>query len=124
MRLRAVYPTKFDAHYRTEQEIRIAKREWAKVLGGYSREQIDSMFSEVKRHQIAGDRDFDWPEIGRIVGLLEASREWRAFEQRAREMAPQVKESRLMLTDSGARQRAESAAASQMQIIKQMLRGL
>lgn len=49
---------------------RAVKREYANMLRGFSREQIDLGFAGLKRAQALGCRDFRFPKVAQIIGLV------------------------------------------------------
>ena len=77
-RLSTVYGSKYHQQFPNEEAVKLAKREWAEQIGKFSRGQIDAMFSNVKAMMIAGDDEWAWPEIGRILSSVVETWERRA----------------------------------------------
>lgn len=75
-RLKVVYAQKFTAAFKDEatesgeEKIRKARREWAKQIGRYSKEEIDMAIEMAKSERIKGNRKFDWPDIPTILGSI------------------------------------------------------
>jgi len=46
------------------------RREWAKTIGGLSMDQLESIFDRLKEKLAAGDKDYHWPDIARMLALL------------------------------------------------------
>lgn len=53
--------------------MRLARREWAGQIDGLSWEQLDTALGRAKAKLMAGDGDFYWPDVGRILGLARDS---------------------------------------------------
>lgn len=84
LRMANVYGSKYHQQWPNEEAIKLAKREWAEQIGKFSRGQIDAMFANAKAMLIAGDDEWRWPEIGRILsGVVETweRRAHRPFER-------------------------------------------
>lgn len=79
VRLKAVYGAEFMRHFPDVESERISKREWARQIGQYSREQIDGMFSHVKSERMRGNDDYQWLDIGNILAILGSS--WQHARQ-------------------------------------------
>lgn len=73
MRLRTVYGAEYLRHFPDEASVNIAKREWFRQIGKYSREQIDGMFSHAKAEQMRGNDEYNWLNIGNILAILGSS---------------------------------------------------
>lgn len=85
MRLKAVYGAEFMRHFPDVESERMAKREWAKDIGQYSREQIDRMFAYARSEMARGNDDYRWLNIGTILGALACSWEQRRQSQSVHE---------------------------------------
>lgn len=53
-----------------EKTLKLAKMEYAKTIGQFTREQIHKAFEAVKRERQAGNEKFEWPNVDAILGLL------------------------------------------------------
>lgn len=53
-----------------EDELKLMRREWAKALGGFAIEQLEEIFTLLKLRLACGDPEFRFPDIARILGLL------------------------------------------------------
>lgn len=62
VRYKAMYPGKFDFIWPSEKEVALSKREFAKAVGRYSREQLDAALDLQRKLAIKGaDRDYMEP---------------------------------------------------------------
>ena len=61
----------------------LARREWAKDLDDLTWDELESALDRAKARLMAGDGDFYWPDVGRIVGLARDKRTaaYRVFER-------------------------------------------
>lgn len=62
--------SKMDVTWPDEKTLKLAKMEYAKAIGKFSREQIHEAFEQVKRERQAGNERFDWPNVDAILGVL------------------------------------------------------
>lgn len=70
MRLRAIYGNTFKIHFTSKNSVRQTKREWAKDIGKYTRDQIDSGLDYVKEQLKNGNQDYKWPDVGQVIGSI------------------------------------------------------
>lgn len=68
-RLQLIYGNRFSIQWGDEQTLRLARREWAKEIDELSWPQIEKALERAKGKLMAGDGDFYWPDVGRILGL-------------------------------------------------------
>jgi hypothetical protein len=54
----------------SEEQLQIMRREWAKTIGGLSLDQLETIFDRLKEKLAASDKDYQWPDIPRMLGLL------------------------------------------------------
>jgi hypothetical protein len=54
----------------SDEQFQIMRREWAKTIGGLSLDQIESVFDRLKTKLVVGDQDYHWPDIARMLALL------------------------------------------------------
>lgn len=47
----------------------LARREWAGEVDSLSWDELEKALSRAKAKLMAGDDDFYWPDVGRILGL-------------------------------------------------------
>ena len=85
MRLKAVYGAEYKRHYPDEESVTLAKREWAKQIGAFSRDQIDKMFAYVKSEMTRGNDDYQWLNIGAVVSVLTNNWQHAMIERADRE---------------------------------------
>lgn len=127
LRLQNLYGSRYTAQFPEQEDIRLAKREWARQIGRYTRDQIHQMFEDVKRIQAAGDRKlaerFDWPNVGAILALHAQGWEHRVHTARAAETDRMLADNRLRLTDQGKQDRARKAGAAALDQLRGMFRG-
>ena len=57
-----------------EQTVKLARREWAKDLDELTWDELEKALNRAKAKLMAGDDDFYWPDVGRIVGLARDNR--------------------------------------------------
>lgn len=117
LRLRTVFGSRYALQYPTEQAIVAAKREWARQIGRYSREQIDAMFEAVKASQMAGSDEHQWPDVAKIIATLSGSWQHRAQSRPAAEIIAETHR----IPDLAARERAIAARDSQREHIRMLL---
>ena len=67
--LQSVYGQKYRAAFKTEEELRNSRRQWATNLGNLEREQIDKGIELLKLELAADNPKYEWPDIGRFIGL-------------------------------------------------------
>ena len=72
LRLQTSYLSKFQAQFADDKALFLAKKEWAKQILLYTREELHVAIEKAKEERKAGNKDFDWPDIPRILGLLES----------------------------------------------------
>jgi hypothetical protein len=53
-----------------DESLKLAKREYGKLIGQYSREELHEAFELTKRERQIGNDRFDWPNIDAIIGLI------------------------------------------------------
>lgn len=68
-RLQLIYGNRFSIQWSDEKTLRLARREWAKQIDELSWPQIEKALERAKGKLMAGDGDFYWPDVGRILGL-------------------------------------------------------
>ncbi|WP_339779880.1 hypothetical protein [uncultured Marinobacter sp.] len=73
-RLRLIYGHRFTLHWPDEETVKLARREWAKDLDELTWEELENALGRAKARLMAGDSDFYWPDVGRIVGLARDNR--------------------------------------------------
>lgn len=69
LRLKNVYGSKYYEQYPTGTDVNTAKREYAARIGQLDRQKIHALFEALKAAREAGNRDLDWPDIDKILGL-------------------------------------------------------
>lgn len=109
LRLKNIYGGKYLAAYPDEESVRLAKREWAKQIGQYSREDIDRMFDMVKQQQAKGDEEYQWPNIGLILGAASVGWEHKRLEAAEKEWQ-QTRKDLYALEDQVRKERIKKAA--------------
>lgn len=53
-----------------EDRLVLMRREWAHKIGEYSFDQLEDIFSRLKERLALGDPDFKWPDVPRILNLI------------------------------------------------------
>lgn len=127
LRLQNQYPGKYQQQFPEEADIKLAKREWAKQIGQYTRDQIHEMFETVKRIRASADtklaEKFQWPDIGAILGVHAQGWEHRVHAAKAAETDRMLTQQRLALTDQSKRERAIKARNVAIDRLKGMFAG-
>lgn len=54
---------------RSEEELRLIRREWAKEIGLYSIDQLNRAIDRLKQRLIAGDQEYRYPDVAKILAL-------------------------------------------------------
>jgi hypothetical protein len=54
----------------SDEQFQIMRREWAKTIGGLSVDQLENIFDRLKEKLAAGDDNYHWPDIARMLALL------------------------------------------------------
>ena len=70
LRLETNYGTKYWTQFSDEKTVQLTKREWARNILRYSREELHTAIEQAKQQRELGNPDFDWPDIAKILGLL------------------------------------------------------
>lgn len=87
----------------------MAKREYAKLIGAYSREQLAKAFDEVHRSRKLPHSDFEFINIDKILGLCNQSWETQCHK---------IYKPETLLEDKGAQERAEKAGKAALMEMK------
>jgi hypothetical protein len=58
----------------SDEQLQIMRREWAKIIGSLTVDQMESIFTRLKDRLSEGDDDYKWPEIPRMLSLLKADK--------------------------------------------------
>ena len=67
-RLRTIWGAgKFNQQWPTEEDMRLARREYAKEIGRHTKDEIDAALEHAKKQKANGDPEFEWPDISRIL---------------------------------------------------------
>lgn len=106
-------------HFPDVESVNLAKREWAKQIGAYSREQIDTMFTLAKHQMAAGDDDFRFLNIGGIIGLLSSDWQHARIARAEREW----QEQRKALPDLTKREKSAELRKQTLESLKSMFAG-
>lgn len=53
----------------SEEELKIMRREWAKTLGLFAMEQLETVMTRLKGKMASGHPDYRFPDIPRILAL-------------------------------------------------------
>ena len=71
MRLQNVYgSTKMRVQWPDLDDLKMARREFGRMIAGFSRDQINDAFDMVHKQRRSGNDRFDWPNIDAVIGLL------------------------------------------------------
>jgi len=67
-RLRTIWGAgKFNQQWPTEKDLQLSRREYAREIGRYSKEEIDLALDNAKKQKANGNSDYDWPDINKIL---------------------------------------------------------
>lgn len=70
-RLRAIYGgAKFKSTFPTDLDLQLSRREFARLIGQHSRDQIDYALDHARLQIREGDPDFLWPNVALILSGL------------------------------------------------------
>jgi len=70
LRLETSYGQKFWTQFSDEKTVLLTKREFAGRITKHSREDLHTAIELMKERRENGDKDFEWPDIPKILGLL------------------------------------------------------
>jgi hypothetical protein len=57
----------------SEQQLRVTRREWAKTIGQFSVDQLETMLDKLKQRLSQNDERYAWPDIPKVLGLVNES---------------------------------------------------
>ena len=66
--LKAIYGSKFTAQFDTAAEVRQSKAMWAENIAAQSDDKLRECLRNAKRQMMGGNPDYQWPNIGLILG--------------------------------------------------------
>jgi hypothetical protein len=70
-RIQTIYGTgRCGTLWESEEELKIMRREWARSLGQFSLDQLESIFTRLKGKLSEGDGAYRFPDIALILGLV------------------------------------------------------
>ena len=73
-RVRAIYgKAKYDSQFADAEDLSRAKRTWSKQIATLTSSQFKIGFDQLKKNILRGDGDWEWPSIGKIIGLCRKS---------------------------------------------------
>lgn len=67
--MRLIYGGRFSHQFPDEDSLRLARREWARQIGGFSDEELARALERTKRRLAEGDQEVYWPDIGLVLSL-------------------------------------------------------
>ena len=70
MRLENVYGAQFRTQFSDPNAVSLAKREWSGRIITRTREDLHEAIELVKVERERGNKEFEWPDIPKILGLL------------------------------------------------------
>lgn len=72
--IKTIYGRQFDSQFSDESTLKRAKRLWTKEILALSDESRAKGFEELKQLKIANDKEYQWPDVAKVIGLCRASR--------------------------------------------------
>lgn len=69
--LKAIYGTKFSSQFATAAEVHQSKAMWGREIDGLSEDQLRKCLQNAKRELMSGNRDYQWPNLGLILGYAD-----------------------------------------------------
>lgn len=72
---------------KSDNQFRLMRREWTKVIGRLSAEEVEKIFNRLKDRLADGDKDYEWPDITQMLALASDKRGVRAPAHRLFEPA-------------------------------------
>jgi hypothetical protein len=73
-RLQLIYGNRFTVQWPDEKTVMLGRREWAHQIDELTWDQVGQALERAKAKLIAGDGDYYWPDVGRILGLAKDNR--------------------------------------------------
>ena len=70
MRLENAYGSKFWSQFSDEKTVALTKREWAENIITHTPAELQYAVETAKSERVRGNKEFDWPDIPKILGLL------------------------------------------------------
>lgn len=67
--------------FKTAEELKVMRQEWAKTLGQFQAEQLEAIFARLKQRLAEGDEAFVFPDVARILALAAAKKSEPAHRQ-------------------------------------------
>lgn len=113
-RLRTTDPVQFDTIMPDEKTEALVKREHSRYLKDFTKDQIDRGFDELHRLRQAGDKDYKWLNIDKVIGLIANPNTDGKPAGIYKLFAP------LALPDKTAQEKAKKAGAAQLEAMKAM----
>jgi len=66
--------------FENNEELRMMRREWAKTLGEFTMDQLETIMVRLKDRLAAGDEAFRFPDVARILALVHDQKRPQAHE--------------------------------------------
>jgi len=111
LRLSNIYPQQYQTAYPDKEAVNYAKKEYAKTIGQFSREQINEAFEQCKLLKRNNHKDFKWPDVDAVLGLI--TKRWE--EKCHKSFEP------LALPDKSAMERSEAIGKEILKDLKALL---
>lgn len=94
-KLRSVYgKAKYDSQFANTEDLNRSKRTWADDINELTSTQYKLGFAELQKKMKNGDQEYQWPDIGKVIGLCTRSERQCAahklfLPQKPREVTPE-----------------------------------
>ena len=83
-RIKTVYGSKFKVTFPSPEDEKLSKREWAGQVMNLSAEDIERGIEKLKAHIVAGQKDYQWPNVPLIAALCQPQLEDYGLPTQAR----------------------------------------
>ncbi|SOB76162.1 hypothetical protein SAMN04488490_1839 [Marinobacter sp. LV10R510-11A] len=64
----------------SSEQLKVMRREWASTISKLSLDDMEALFGKLKKRLAAGDPDYKWPEIPRMLALLNEQKRKAAYQ--------------------------------------------
>ncbi len=65
---------------KSSEQLKVMRREWASTISKLSFDDMETLFGKLKARLAAGDPDYKWPEIPKMLALLNEQKVKAAYQ--------------------------------------------